>query len=127
MIAHGKHYALASLNANDYERALDFARWTVLFNQTIFDLQRLRFYQCLIKVLECKLDKHLKLDDFSEAIELIYGADTFKKVMAHINHEQKFNDLCTSDLELSNFKAHQELIKVYDIIKNAHIAMPAND
>ena len=47
--------------------------------------------------------------------------------MAHINHEQKFNDLCSSDLELSNFKAHQELIKVYDIIKNAHIAMAAND
>lgn len=123
----GELKCLIALEANDYERALDFARWTVLFNQTILDLQRLRFYQCLIKVLECKLDKHLKLDDFSEAIELIYGADTFKKVMAHINHEQKFNDLCTSDLELSNFKAHQELIKVYDIIKNAHIAMPAND
>ena len=123
----GELKCLIALEANDYERALDFARWTVLFNQTIFDLQRLRFYQCLIKVLECKLDKHLKLEDFSEAIELIYGTDTFKKVMAHINHEQKFNDLCTSDLELSNFKAHQELIKVYDIIKNAHIAMPAND
>lgn len=123
----GELKCLIALEANDYERALDFARWTVLFNQTIFDLQRLRFYQCLIKVLECKLDKHLKLEDFSEAIELIYGTDTFKKVMAHINHEQKFNDLCTSDLELSNFKAHQELIKVYDIIKNAHIAMAAND
>ena len=123
----GELKCLIALEANDYERALDFARWTVLFNQTIFDLQRLRFYQCLIKVLECKLDKHLKLDDFSEAIELIYGTDTFKKVMAHINHEQKFNDLCSSDLELSNFKAHQELIKVYDIIKNAHIAMAAND
>ena len=123
----GELKCLIALEANDYERALDFARWTVLFNQTIFDLQRLRFYQCLIKVLECKLDKHLKLEDFSEAIELIYGTDTFKKVMAHINHEQKFNDLCSSDLELSNFKAHQELIKVYDIIKNAHIAMAAND
>lgn len=123
----GELKCLIALEANDYERALDFARWTVLFNQTIFDLQRLRFYQCLIKVLECKLDKHLKLDDFSEAIELIYGTQTFKKVMAHINHEQKFNDLCSSDLELSNFKAHQELIKVYDIIKNAHIAMAAND
>lgn len=123
----GELKCLIALEANDYERALDFARWTVLFNQTIFDLQRLRFYQCLIKVLECKLDKHLKLEDFSEAIELIYGTETFKKVMAHINHEQKFNDLCSSDLELSNFKAHQELIKVYDIIKNAHIAMAAND
>ena len=123
----GELKCLIALEANDYERALDFARWTVLLNQTIFDLQRLRFYQCLIKVLECKLDKHLKLEDFSEAIELIYGTDTFKKVMAHINHEQKFNDLCSSDLELSNFKAHQELIKVYDIIKNAHIAMAAND
>ena len=123
----GELKCLIALEANDYERALDFARWTVLFNQTIFDLQRLRFYQCLIKVLECKLDKHLKLEDFSEAIELIYGTETFNKVMAHINHEQKFNDLCSSDLELSNFKAHQELIKVYDIIKNAHIAMAAND
>lgn len=123
----GELKCLIALEANDYERALDFARWTVLFNQTIFDLQRLRFYQCLIKVLECKLDKHLKLEDFSEAIEFIYGTETFKKVMAHINHEQKFNDLCSSDLELSNFKAHQELIKVYDIIKNAHIAMAAND
>lgn len=119
----GELKCLIALEANDYERALDFARWTVLFNQTIFDLQRLRFYQCLIKVLECKLDKSLKLEDYSEAIERIYGSATFAKVMAHINHEQKFHDLCSSDLELSNFKAHQELIKVYNLIKNAHIAM----
>lgn len=117
----GELKCLIALEANDLERALDFARWTVLFNQTIFGLSRLRFYQCLVKVLECKLDESLNFNDYADAIEMIYGSDTFKSVMAHLNHEQKFNGLCASDLELSNFKAHQELLKVYKIIKNAHI------
>lgn len=117
----GELKCLIALEANDLERALDFARWTVLFNQTIFSLDRLRFYQCLVKVLECKLDEDLKLDDYSQALELIYGTATFNEVMAHLNHEHKFFGLSASDLELSNFKAHQELLKVYALIKNAHI------
>ena len=117
----GELKCLIALEANDLERALDFARWTVLFNQTIFSLDRLRFYQCLVKVLECKLDENLKLDDYSQALELIYGTATFNEVMAHLNHEHKFFGLSASDLELSNFKAHQELLKVYALIKNAHI------
>lgn len=117
----GELKCLIALEANDLEHALDFARWTVLFNQTIFSLDRLRFYQCLVKVLECKLDEDLKLDDYSQALELIYGTATFNEVMAHLNHEHKFFGLSASDLELSNFKAHQELLKVYALIKNAHI------
>lgn len=119
----GELKCLIALEANDYERALDFARWTVMFNQTVFDLPRLRFYQCLTRVLECRLDSSLNFDDYAEALERIYSSATYSDVMAHINHEKKFNGLCASDLDMKNFKLHQEMIKVYKKVRQAQIAL----
>ena len=119
----GELKCLIALEANDYERALDFARWTVMFNHTVFDLPRLRFYQCLTRVLECRLDSSLNFDDYAEALERIYSSATYSDVMAHINHEKKFNGLCASDLDMKNFKLHQEMIKVYKKVRQAQIAL----
>ncbi len=119
----GELKCLIALEAEDYEQALDFAKWTVLFNRNVFDLERLRFYQCLIKVLDCMNEPNLKESDYEHALELIYGKDVLDNVHAHIKHEKKFNGLNASDLLMSGFEQHRAMIEIYDIIKKAKIAM----
>lgn len=119
----GELKCLIALEAEDYEQALDFAKWTILFNRNVFDLERLRFYQCLVKVLDCMTEPSLKEADYLHALELIYGKDVLDNVHAHIKHEKKFNGLSASDLQMSGFEQHRAMIKIYDIIKKAKIAM----
>lgn len=121
----GELKCLIALEAEDYERALEFAHWTVLFNRTIFSLERLRFYQCLIKYLECMQNEHLDLGEYEETLALIYGEQTLELVKDHIAHKRKFNGLVASDLNLSNFKQHQALIEVYHKIKKADLPVRA--
>lgn len=119
----GELKCLIALEAEDYEQALDFAKWTVLFNRNVFDLKRLRFYQCLIKVLTCLTQKDLKESDYEQAFSLIYGKDVFDDVRAHIKHEKRFNGLNASDLNMSGFNQHRAMVEVYEIVKNAKIAI----
>lgn len=122
----GELKCLIALEAEDYEQALDFAKWTVLFNRNVFDLKRLRFYQCLIKVLTCLTQKDLKEADYDNAFALIYGKDVYDDVRAHIKHEKRFNGLKASDLQMSGFEQHRAMIEVYEIVKNAKIALSDN-
>lgn len=122
----GELKCLIALEAEDYEQALDFAKWTVLFNRNVFDLKRLRFYQCLIKVLTCLTQKDLKEADYDNAFALIYGNDVYDDVRAHIKHEKRFNGLKASDLQMSGFEQHRAMIEVYEIVKNAKIALSDN-
>lgn len=122
----GELKCLIALEAEDYEQALDFAKWTVLFNRNVFDLKRLRFYQCLIKVLTCLTQKDLKEADYDNAFALIYGKDVYENVRAHIKHEKRFNGLKASDLQMSGFEQHRAMIEVYEIVKNAKIALSDN-
>lgn len=117
----GEFKCLIALEAEDYEQALEFANWTILFNRSIFSLERLRFYQCLSKYLECMLDEQLKIEDYQEALSLVYGESTLQAVQAHINHQQKFNGLQASSLTLQNFTQHQALLALYQKIKNAEL------
>ncbi len=118
----GELKCLIALEAEDYERALEFARWTVLFNRTVFGLDRLRFYQCLAKYLECMQDKSLNLEEYKDALALIYGEQTLQLVQDHISHKRKFNGLKASNLELHSFKQHQALIALYQKIKKADLS-----
>ena len=122
----GELKCLIALEAEDYEQALDFAKWTVLFNRNVFDLKRLRFYQCLIKVLTCLTKNNLKEADYDNAFALIYGKDVYENVRAHIKHEKRFNGLKASDLQMSGFEQHRAMIEVYEIVKNAKIALSDN-
>lgn len=122
----GELKCLIALEAEDYEQALDFAKWTVLFNRNVFDLKRLRFYQCLITVLTCLTKKDLKEADYDNAFALIYGKDVYENVRAHIKHEKRFNGLKASDLQMSGFEQHRAMIEVYEIVKNAKIALSDN-
>lgn len=117
----GELKCLIALAAQNWEAALEFAQWTINYNSENFPLEKIRFYQCLIKVLEAKTTPNLKIEDYQKAFSAIYGEDTFRQVLAHIEGSERFYKLQASDLTLTGFKAHLELIKLYTIIKDAHI------
>jgi ribosomal protein S12 methylthiotransferase accessory factor len=115
----GELRCLIALAGKVYSSALTYAIWTVRFNQNNFSLEKLSFYQCLIKVLECLTDGALNLEDYKDGLTLLYGQKTLDKVLAHIDGTQRFNGLVASDLNLKGFKAHQELIRIYGLLKDA--------
>lgn len=106
-----------ALCANDFQRALDLARFVVIYNKNNFSLDRLRLYQCLIKKLELKLMSNLKEDDYSLALETIYGKDTLSCIENHLSGHAQFFNLESTDLNLKGFITHQHLIKIYQNLK----------
>lgn len=123
----GELKCLIALAAHNLEQALEYANWTVCFNRNNndYDMQRLRFYQCLIQVLKCESDSKQKLEDYQNALGLIYSEPTLHAVNAHIQGLQRFNGLEASDLSLSKFKLHHNLIEVYLKIKHAKLSAPS--
>lgn len=115
----GELRCLIALSAKVYPTALTYAIWTVRYNQNDFSLDKLSFYQCLIKVLQCKTEGSLNEEDYLEGFELLYGKKTLQNVLDHVNGNARFNGLTASDLNLKGFKSHQELIRIYNIIKDA--------
>ena len=115
----GELRCLIALAAKVYPSALTYAIWTVRYNQNDFSLDKLSFYQCLIKVLQCKTEGSLNEEDYLEGFELLYGKKTLQNVLDHVNGNARFNGLTASDLNLKGFKSHQELIRIYNIIKDA--------
>ncbi|MGN0901641.1 MAG: YcaO-like family protein, partial [Succinivibrio sp.] len=114
----GELRCLLALAAKVYTSALTYATWTVRYNQNNFSLEKLSFYQCLIKVLQCKTEGSLNIDDYLDGIKMVYGEATVENVMAHVDGSKRFYGLMASDLNLKGFAAHQELIRIYNIIKD---------
>lgn len=115
----GELRCLIALAGKDLDKALEYARWTVTYNFNDFSLDKLSFYQCLIKILECKTDGSLNIEDYKSGLQLVYGNKTFEKALDHVNGNARFNGLKASDLNLKGFAYHQELIRIYNIIKEA--------
>lgn len=115
----GELRCLIALAAKNYDSALNYATWTVNYNQNDFSLDKLRFYKCLIKVLECKVTGSLNETDYLEGFDKLYGSRTLENVLSHVNGTARFNGLTASDLNLRGFKAHQELVRIYNVLKDA--------
>ncbi|MBO5566272.1 MAG: YcaO-like family protein [Succinivibrio sp.] len=118
----GELKCLLALAAQDWDNSLEFAKWTVNFNRQNFSFDRLRFYQCLIKALECKLSGALNEDNYQGAMANVYGKETLDVVNEHLKGTARFFGLTASDLNLKGFVRHQELLRIYNIIKEADFA-----
>lgn len=115
----GELKCLLALAAGLWERALELARWTATFNHGFFKLERMCFYHCLIKALECRIAGNLNEADYLDALSLIYGTQTATQVRGHLDGTSRFNALKGTDLNLKGFASHQELIKTYNLVKEA--------
>lgn len=117
----GELKCLLALVAKNWQSALEYASWTVSYNMENFPLDKLRFYKCLIKVLEAKTNKNINESNYAVAFANIYGLNTYQRVLLHIEGKERFNQLNSSDLNLNGFKYHQELIRLYKIIKDSQV------
>jgi len=115
----GELKCLLALASNCNDKALEYAQWTVSFNESEFSFKRQSFYKCIISILKCKLNGSLKLDEYKNALSNLYGKETFEQAMGHVDGTQRFANLYASDLNLKGFKTHQELIRIYNCVKDA--------
>ncbi len=115
----GELKCLLALASESFDKALEYAQWTVSFNESEFNFKRQSFYKCIISILRCKLNGSLKLDEYKNALSNLYGDATFEQAMSHIEGTSRFANLYASDLNLKGFKTHQELIRIYNCIKDA--------
>ncbi len=118
----GELKCLLSLAGGLYDDALNWCHWTLSYCHDDFSLDRLRFYRCLEKALECTTMGNLKLEDYENSLSDLYGIETYCAVRAHLDGSQRFYELRGTDLDLRGFETHQELIRIYSIIKEASLS-----
>ena len=115
----GELKCLVALAAKNYEAASEYAKWTLLYNNESMSLENRAFYQCIIKITDCLTTGSLKLEDYIDGLKLLYGEKTVENALDHIEGRKRFNNLVGSDLNMKSFTAHQELIRIYNILKEA--------
>lgn len=115
----GELKCLVALAAKNYEASSEYASWTLLYNNESMPLENRAFYQCIIKITDCMTAGNLKLEDYLDGLKLLYGEKTVENALAHIEGRKRFNNLVGSDLNMKSFTAHQELIRIYNILKEA--------
>lgn len=115
----GELKCLVALAAKNYEAASEYASWTLLYNNESMPLENRAFYQCIIKITDCMTAGNLKLEDYLDGLKLLYGEKTVENALAHIEGRKRFNNLVGSDLNMKSFTDHQELIRIYNILKEA--------
>lgn len=115
----GELKCLVALAAKNYEAAAEYAQWTLLYNNESMSLENRAFYQCIIKITDCLTTGSLKLEDYLDGLKLLYGEKTVENALDHIEGRKRFNNLVGSDLNMKSFTAHQELIRIYNILKEA--------
>lgn len=115
----GELKCLVALAAKNYEAAAEYAQWTLLYNNESMSLENRAFYQCIIKITDCLTTGSLKIEDYLDGLKLLYGEKTVENALDHIEGRKRFNNLVGSDLNMKSFTAHQELIRIYSILKEA--------
>ncbi|WP_406020175.1 30S ribosomal protein S12 methylthiotransferase accessory factor YcaO [Succinivibrio sp.] len=115
----GELKCLVALAAKNYEAASEYAQWTLLYNNESMSLENRAFYQCIIKITDCLTTGNLKIEDYLDGLKLLYGEKTVENALDHIEGRKRFNNLVGSDLNMKSFTAHQELIRIYNILKEA--------
>lgn len=115
---------LMALAGGNLEAAKQYAADTIALNSdsdgqpySYYPLDRLRFYKCLIKVIESKLEPSLNESDYKSALALVYSTKTLHQVYDHIERRAQFNNLPSTDLDLKGFTKHQALIRIFNLIK----------
>lgn len=116
----GELKCLLALSGGDLKGAREYAAWTLSFNQDSFPLERERFYSCLVRAIDARTDPRIEPKEYAQALTDIYGKATYDAVCAHLQGERRFFGLRGTDLNLKGFRAHQELIRLYGAVKEAH-------
>jgi len=98
---------LLALAIGDEEAILEGCDWIHHFNDLSAD--RRLVYRCIESIL--KLDD---TEDFSRALTLLFGAETFRQAQALLDRSERFFGLVTLGPDMQGSAMHQTLLAAYD-------------
>ena len=82
-------------------------------------LSRRMFYRALDAVLHITLDEDLKLDDYRENLEQMFGKDIMTLAVGSVTGEVRFAGLTPTGMTLEGLDKHQRLIESYHKLHRA--------
>jgi len=107
----GELKAMLCLAAEDYEQAIEWNDWCLHMDQ--LNDERMRFYRALQALLDIKLDDERDYDDYTDSLNLMYGADIIATGIRLLEGEEKFHGLHSPGLSLDGFNTHKKLLDGY--------------
>lgn len=107
----GEVKALCHLALKDYAAVKEFTASFKAFNDAL--TERRRFYQILDDILEITLREDLKLSDYQDTLQKMYGASDFDNVLKAVRGEIRFPGLTKTDHNLKGLEKHQHLLESY--------------
>ncbi|MDH2925513.1 ribosomal protein S12 methylthiotransferase accessory factor [Nicoletella semolina] len=112
------HLALGNL-----EEALDWANWTANMNASVFSSERNNYYRCLIQSIELFLDTDRSPTEYRGVFNKMYGNNTVNVVWEALQGGNPFYGLQATDEFLKDLTAHQKLLKAYEKVQRAKMAV----
>jgi ribosomal protein S12 methylthiotransferase accessory factor len=88
-------------------------------------VQRGLFYQAVHAVLEISLDETLALEDFTDNLDRMFGAQTMASVVGSVTGEIRFFGLSRTSMKLEGLDRHLKLIESYRKLHQARAASAA--
>lgn len=107
----GELKAMLSLAIGDLEQALEWVDWCL--HMDALTVCRLHIYNCLKSLLELTLDPSRNEDDYSNAMDKLYGKEYVSICSKLIDGTENFHGLHSPGLTLQGFENHHELLKCY--------------
>ncbi|MBC7005025.1 YcaO-like family protein [Photobacterium sp. BZF1] len=109
----GELKCLIALAGGDLELALDFAKWSVAFNTSMYSAERMNFFRCLIDSLQLAIEEEQDPADCKADFESRFGSETVAAAWGSIEGSVQFYGLTAGNLTMSQFPAHQQLLQSY--------------
>ncbi|MCL4123516.1 UNVERIFIED_CONTAM: hypothetical protein GTU68_054348 [Idotea baltica] len=94
------------------QAAQDWVDWCL----SLADLSelQLKHYRCLKALLDIKWHPDRRYDDYIVGLNLLYGKKITDEALAVVEGDSVFSGLIASDLTLTGFKQHQQLLVAYN-------------
>ena len=103
----GELKTLLALAVGDEEAILEGCDWIHHFNDLSAD--RRLVYRCIENILRLE-DR----ENFSRALTLLFGAETFRQAQALLDRSERFFGLVTLGSDMQGSAMHQTLLAAYD-------------
>ena len=111
----GELKALLCLVIKDYAQSLDYVESFLSYNEHL--QSRRLFYKALKTCLEITLDSDLKIEDYTDALDKMFGKKMLDAVLRSISGECKFYGLEPTNLAFENMHRHRSMINSYKKIQ----------
>ncbi|MDF7667486.1 30S ribosomal protein S12 methylthiotransferase accessory factor YcaO [Orbaceae bacterium ESL0727] len=118
----GELKAMLALAGKDLKQAKEWIDWTIDMNESVFTPQRYQAYRCLQTLVDFILTRgSKKLPEYQNAFYKMYGKTCVDTMWQYATAAAKFFGLASPNTQhdLTQFTAHQQLLKVYEKLHNA--------